>query len=105
MVFIIRIPPAITVFTKQVSRGYLQKIVRKNPRDIKAILDKADPGRSSSLSVHTRVYQMFVEGSTPTEVAIALNLREGCARYRSSRFWCVCINHLSCMEWAEDDSR
>jgi len=34
-----------------------------------------DPGRSS-LSPSSRAYQMFEEGSTPTQVAIALNLRE-----------------------------
>ena len=40
----------------------IQKILRKNPRDIKAILDKAEPGRSTSLSVHSRAYQMFDQG-------------------------------------------
>ena len=54
----------------------IQKIVRKSPRDIKAIIDKIDPDKSSSLSVSSRVYRMFKEGSTPTDVAIPLNLRE-----------------------------
>lgn len=54
----------------------IQQIVRKSPRDIKAILDKADPGRSSSFSESSRAYQMFEEGSSPAQVAITLGLRE-----------------------------
>src|ERR687898_1674110 len=53
----------------------IQKIVRKSPRDIKAILDKVEPGRAS-LSESSRAYQMFNEGRNLIEVAIALNLRE-----------------------------
>jgi hypothetical protein len=53
----------------------IQKIVRKSPRDIRIILDKVEPGRAS-LSPSSRAYQMFEQGSTPTQVAIALNLRE-----------------------------
>ena len=55
----------------------IQRIVRKNPRDLKKILDKADPGRSSaSLSESSRAYHMLEEGSTPTHVAITLGIRE-----------------------------
>lgn len=37
----------------------IQKLVRKSPRDIKAILDKVEPDRSSSLSPSSRAYQLF----------------------------------------------
>jgi hypothetical protein len=53
----------------------IQKITRKSPRDIKAIIDIANPDHSS-LSVSPRAYQMFEEGKSPMQVAIALNLRE-----------------------------
>lgn len=36
----------------------IQKIVRKSPRDIRAILDKVEPERSSR-SASSRAYQMF----------------------------------------------
>src|ERR671918_2999892 len=53
----------------------IQKIVRKSPRDIRAILDKVEPGRAS-LSESSCAYQMFNEGRNLIEVATALNLRE-----------------------------
>src|ERR687892_1817992 len=53
----------------------IQKIVRKSPRDIRAILDKVEPGQAS-LSESSRAYQMFKEGRNLIEVATALNLRE-----------------------------
>src|ERR671919_2174818 len=53
----------------------IQKIVRKSPRDIRAILDKVEPGRAS-LSESSIAYQMFNEGRNLIEVATALNLRE-----------------------------
>src|ERR687891_736556 len=53
----------------------IQKIVRKSPRDIRAILNKVEPGRAS-LSESSRAYQMFNEGRNLIEVATALNLRE-----------------------------
>src|ERR671919_19321 len=53
----------------------IQKIVRKSPRDIRAILDKVEPERAS-LSESSRAYQMFNEGRNLIEVATALNLRE-----------------------------
>ena len=57
----------------------VQKIVRKSPRDIKLILDKANPTPSKSTIVSSQssqAYRMFEEGSTPIQVAIALDLRE-----------------------------
>jgi hypothetical protein len=66
----------------------IQKIVRKSPRDIRAILDKADPERaSSSHPISSRAYQMFVEGSTPIQVAIALNLRENQVNELYGEYW------------------
>ena len=53
----------------------IQKIVRKSPRDIRAILDKIEPERAS-ISASSRAYKMFMEGSTPIQVAITLGLRE-----------------------------
>jgi hypothetical protein len=54
----------------------IQKIVRKSPRDIKSIIDKANPDKSFSFSVSSQAYRMFKDGSHPTDVAIALNLRQ-----------------------------
>ena len=57
----------------------VQKIVRKSPRDIKLILDKANPTSSKSTIVSSQssqAYRMYEEGSTPIQVAIALDLRE-----------------------------
>jgi hypothetical protein len=42
----------------------IQQIVRKSPRDIKVILNKVEPGRSS-LSVSAQAYKLFSEGKTP----------------------------------------
>src|ERR687892_949629 len=53
----------------------IQKIVRKSPRDIRAILDKVEPERAS-LSESSRAYKMFKDGRDLIEVATALNLRE-----------------------------
>ena len=50
--------------------GEIQKIIRKSPRDIRAILER------SSLSPSSRAYQMLEEGSSPTHVAITLGIRE-----------------------------
>src|SRR5918994_1175648 len=53
----------------------IQKIVRKSPRDIRAILDKVEPGRAS-LSESSRAYKMCMDGYNPAQIATALNLRE-----------------------------
>ena len=53
----------------------IQRIVRKSPRDIRAILDKVEPERSS-LSSSSRAYQMFNDRHNLIEVATALNLRD-----------------------------
>jgi hypothetical protein len=63
-------------YNQKMSFREKQKRVRKSPRDIKAILDKADPGRSSSsLSAPSKAYKMFNEGMSPLDVVIALNLK------------------------------
>jgi hypothetical protein len=52
----------------------IAKEARISLRDIKGILDKANGVQSSSTS--SQAYQMFSEGKSPMEVAIALNMRE-----------------------------
>jgi transcription termination factor NusB len=64
----------------------IQKIVRKSPRDIRAILDKVEPERAS-LSTSSRAYKMFMEGSTPVQVAITLGLRENQANEYYREYW------------------
>ena len=53
----------------------IQQIVRKSPRDIKVILNKVEPERSS-LSIPSQAYRLFSERKTPIDVAIILNIRE-----------------------------
>src|SRR5690242_15937302 len=64
----------------------IQQIVRKSPRDIKVILNKAEPGRSS-LSIQAQAYRLFSEGKTPIEVAIILNIREPAATQFNLEYW------------------
>lgn len=64
----------------------IQQIVRKSPRDIKVILNKVDPGRSS-LSIPAQAYRLFSEGKTPIEVAIILNIREPEATQFNLEYW------------------
>ena len=52
----------------------IAKEARVSLRDIKGILDKANGVQS--LSKVSQAYQMFSEGKSPMEVAIALDLRE-----------------------------
>jgi hypothetical protein len=57
----------------------VQKTVRKSPRDIRLILDKANPHSKSNNPKQTQsslAYKMFEGGSTPIQVAITLGLRE-----------------------------
>src|SRR5919106_622345 len=53
----------------------IQKIVRKSPRDIRAILDKVEPERAS-LTESSRAYKMCMDGYNPAQIAITLDLRE-----------------------------
>jgi hypothetical protein len=64
----------------------IQRIVRKSPRDIKIILNKVEPERSS-LSVPSQAYRLFSEGKTLTQVAIILNLREPEATQLYLEYW------------------
>ncbi|HEY7572954.1 MAG TPA: hypothetical protein VH796_16465 [Nitrososphaeraceae archaeon] len=64
----------------------IQKIVRKSPRDIKFILNKVEPERSS-LSIPAQAYRLFSEGKTPIEVAIILNIREPEATQFNLEYW------------------
>ena len=52
----------------------IAKQARVSLRDIKGILDKAGGVQSSSKAA--QAYQMFSNGKSPMEVAIALDLRE-----------------------------
>jgi transposase len=52
----------------------IAKEARVSLRDIKGILDKANGVQS--LSKSSQAYRMFSEGKSPTEVAIALDMRE-----------------------------
>ena len=52
----------------------IAKEARVSLRDIKGILDKANGVQS--LSKSSQAYQMFSEGKSPTDVAIALDMRE-----------------------------
>jgi hypothetical protein len=64
----------------------IQKIVRKSPRDIKVILNKVEPERSS-LSTPAQAYKLYSEGKTPIEVAIILNVREPEATQFNLEYW------------------
>src|SRR5689334_9047408 len=64
----------------------VQQIVRKSPRDIKVILNKAEPERSS-LSIPAQAYKLYSEGKTPIEVAIILNIREPEATQFNLEYW------------------
>jgi hypothetical protein len=52
----------------------IAKPARISLRDIKGILDRASGVHTMSKSSHA--YQMFSEGKSPTDVAIALGMRE-----------------------------
>lgn len=65
----------------------IQKVVRKSTRDIKAIIDKANPDKSSSFSVSSRAYLMFKEGRNLTDVACTLNLREAQVSEYYKEYW------------------
>src|SRR6476620_11504384 len=64
----------------------IQQIVRKYPRDIKVILNKVEPERSS-LSIPAQAYKLYSEGKTPIEVAIILNIREPEATQFNLEYW------------------
>jgi hypothetical protein len=64
----------------------IQRIVRKSPRDIRAVLNKVEPERSS-LSISSQAYRLFSERKTPTQVAIVLNIREPEATQLYREYW------------------
>lgn len=73
-------------YNKKKTFREIQKIVRKSPRDIRAILNKVEPERSS-LSLPSQAYTLFSELKTPIQVAITLNLREADARQLYVEYW------------------
>jgi hypothetical protein len=64
----------------------IQKIVRKSPCDISAVLNKVEPERSS-LSISSQAYRLFSEGKSPNQVAITLNIREPEATQFHREYW------------------
>src|SRR6476469_8353634 len=64
----------------------IQQIVRKSPRDIKVILNKFEPERSS-LSIPGQAYRLFSDGKTPVDVAVILNIREPEATQFNLEYW------------------
>ena len=63
----------------------IAKEARVSLRDIAPILNKK--GEYQSLSNSSQAYKMFEEGSSPIEVAIALNLRENQVREYYREYW------------------
>src|SRR5918996_966947 len=74
----------------------IQKIVRKSPRDIRNILNKLEPGRSS-LSESSQAYKMFTEGMTLIQVAIALGLEADRAIHLHQEYYKL----LGCTEFTK----
>ena len=64
----------VDLYNNGYSYRQIAKEARVSLRDIKGILDKANGVQS--LSKSSQAYRMFSEGRSPTEVAIALDMRE-----------------------------
>lgn len=63
----------------------ITEIAGTYPREIKAILNKADPSRSQSVS--SQAYQLFSENKTVIQVAIALDIRQPQASELCMEYW------------------
>jgi hypothetical protein len=65
-------------YNQNKSYHQIAKEARICPRDIKAILDKRvkEVELKQSMSVSSQGYKLFLQGKSPLEVAIALNLRD-----------------------------
>lgn len=63
----------------------ITEIAGTYPREIKAILNKADPSRSQSVS--SQAYQLFSENKTVIQVAIALDIRQPQASELFMEYW------------------
>jgi hypothetical protein len=63
----------------------MAKEARVSLRDIGPILKKS--GVEQSLSVSSQAYKLFSEGKSPSEVAIALNIREPEVTQLYREFW------------------
>jgi hypothetical protein len=63
----------------------ITEIAGTYPREIKAILNKADPSRSQSAS--SQAYQLFSENKTVIQVAIALDIRQPQASELFMEYW------------------
>ena len=67
------------------SYRHIAKEARVSLRDIKGILDKANGVQSSSKS--SQAYRMFSEGKFPTDLAIALDMRENEVTHLYKESW------------------
>ena len=56
-----------------------------SPNTIKAVLNRA--GLDESSSIHSRAFELFSEGKTPLQVAIALNLEAETAIQYHQRYY------------------
>ncbi|MGC1134225.1 MAG: hypothetical protein WA941_15470 [Nitrososphaeraceae archaeon] len=74
----------------------IQKIVRKSPRDIRTVLNKVEPERSS-LSESSQAYKMFTEGMTPIQVAVVLGLEADRAIHLHQEYYKL----LGCTEFTK----
>lgn len=64
----------VELYKKDMTYAQIAKEAHVSLRDIGPILNRA--GEHQSLSSSSQAYRMFKEGSHPTDVAIALNLRQ-----------------------------
>src|ERR671918_1143843 len=76
----------IDLYKRGLTYAQIAKEVHVSLRDIAPILNKT--GEYQSLSNSSQAYKMFEEGSSPIQVAIALNLR------RKPSFWISNVHHL-----------
>jgi hypothetical protein len=64
------------------------KDAKISPHDIKRILKKTEPDQSQSAqSLSFKAYELFSQGKTPIDVAIALNLTETDATQYHKEYW------------------
>src|ERR687892_1553968 len=75
----------VELYKQGMTYAQIAKEAHVSLRDIAPILNKT--GEYQSLSNSSQAYKMFEEGSTPIQVAIALNLRENQVREYYREYW------------------
>ena len=75
----------VDLYKQGMNYAQIAKEAHVSLRDIAPILNKK--GEYQSLSNSSQAYKMFEEGSSPIEVAIALNLRENQVREYYREYW------------------